>query len=764
MKAVVMAGGEGKRLRPLTCDIPKPTVNICSKPVIEYIFDLLVRNGFDEAYITLGYLAEKIEDSYGDSYKNMKLHFIKEDKPLGTAGSVKNAAKDFDETFLVISGDAVCDFELDKMLLYHRSENADITVIGYMVDDPREYGLVNFDEKGRITSFCEKPSWSQAVGNVANTGIYIIEPKILKEIPDGEYDFAKQLFPKMLKKGKSLYCYNASGYWCDIGDIRAYLRCQKDMLGGKIKFPLKKTGEGIFSQGDLPKGDYTVIPPVYIGERVDIADSAVIGPNTVIESECVIGAGCKIRESVLLKGAFVHSGSVVNDALICSGATVRRGAGIYEQSVVGTKSNVGEFAVLNPKTLVWPNKNIESNMSVRGNVKYDRVKKEIFDDSGIGLSLELTPEMCTCIGSAIGSIGDCRKIGIGFDGSVAAKVLKYALVSGMMSSGAHVWSFGECFESQLSYCTAFCGLCIGIYVSGGSEPQIKVCGEAGLSVRRHLEREIESRLEKGEFNRSLTENMKDVADMGSIRLMYARELSKQAPYELKGMSAAVISDNENIELLMEDTFARLGCSKSGDLVFKISEDGMKAEAFINRNENIPHEKLLAICCLNELKNGRDLALPFDAPIALDYLATEFGKKAYRYLTTPSDDSDSEARRLSSRQFFVRDGLFMTVRVLSIMKEREASLKKLCSELPDFFVTRKTFDLSFPPSRLSDIFGRDGDSENKVKEGISIKRDKGRLLITPSRTGRKINVIAESDRMETSLEMCDGLEKLLKEIK
>ncbi len=764
MKAVVMAGGEGKRLRPLTCDIPKPGVDICSKPVIEYIFDLLVRNGFDEAYITLGYLAEKIKDRYGDSYKSMKLHFVKEDKPLGTAGSVKNAAKDFDETFLVISGDAVCDFELDKIVLYHRSENADITVVGCKVDDPREYGLVNFDEKGRIISFNEKPSWSQAVGNIANTGIYIIEPKVLKEIPDGEYDFGKQLFPKLLKEGKSLYCYNATGYWCDIGDIGAYLRCHKDMLNGKIKFPLRKTGEGIYAQGELPKGDYTIIPPVFIGERVDIADSAVIGPNTVIGSECVIGTGCKIRESVLLKGASVHSGCVINDALICTGATVRRGAGIYEQSVVGTKSNVGEFAVLNPKTLVWPNKNIESNMSVRGNVKYDRVKREIFDDSGIGLSLELTPEMCTCIGSAIASIGDCRKIGIGFDGSVGAKVLKYALISGMMSSGAHVWSFGECFESQLSYCTAFCGLCVGIYVSGGNEPQIKVCGEAGLSVRRHLEREIEARLEKGEFNRCLTDNLKDVADMGSIRLMYARELAKQAPYELKGMGASVISDNENIEMLMEDTFAKLGCSKSGELIFRISEDGLKVEAFLNRNENIPHEKLLALCCLNELKNGRDLALPFDAPIALDYLAAEFGKKAYRYLTTPSDDSDSEARRLSSRQFFVRDGLFMTVRILSIMKERESSLKKLCSELPEFFVTRKTFDLSFPPSRLSDIFGNDSDGENKVREGISIKRDKGRLLITPSRTGRRVNVIAEADRMETSMEMCDGFEKLLKDIK
>lgn len=765
MKAVVMAGGEGKRLRPLTCDMPKPTANICGKPVIEYIFDLLLRNGFDEAYVTLGYLPGVIKERYNSgTYKGLKLHFIEEEKPLGTAGSVKNAAKSFTETFLVISGDAVCDFELDKMLLYHRSENADVTIIGYMVDDPREYGLVNIDEKGRVMSFTEKPSWSSATGNLANTGIYIIEPEVLNGIPDNtEYDFAKQLFPELLKNNGNMYCYNASGYWCDIGDIPAYLRCHKDMLSGKIRFSLKKVSDGIFIEDSLPKGDYSVIPPVYIGKDVDISDGAVIGPHTVIENECVVGKDCKIRESVLQRGASVCSGSVINNAVICGGATVRKGASVFEQSVVGKGSCIGEFTVLKPETLVWPNKNIESNMSIGGNVKYNKAKKELFDDEGIGVSVELTPEMCASLGEAIGSIASCKKIGIGFDGSVFAKTLQYALVSGMMSAGAHVWSFGECFPSQLSYCTAFCSLNIGVYVSAEKEPQIKICGEAGLCVRRNLEREIESRLSKSEFNRCSSDRCRDVSDMSSIRMMYIRELAKQAPYELKGIEASVLSDNDKIVMLMEDTLQRLSCAKSNRLTFKISDDGMRAEAYENHGEKISHEKLLSICCLNELKQGRDLALPYNAPLALDYLASEYDKKAFRYLTTPSDDSDSKARRLSAKQFFVRDGLFMTVRVLSIMKEREKTLSELVAELPDFFISAKTFSLSFPPSRLADIFGNETDDGESVKEGISIKRDKGRLLITPSRNGKSVSVIAESDKMETAAEMCDGFEKILNEI-
>ncbi len=766
MKAVVMAGGKGKRLRPLTCDAPKPLSRICGKPVIEYIFDLLLRNGFEEAYVTLGYLSESVTEKYEDGmYKNLKLHFITEDSPLGTAGSVRNAAKDFDETFLVISGDAVCDFELDKIALYHRSENADVTVVGYQVEDPREYGLVSFDEKGRITAFNEKPSWSQATGNIANTGIYLIEPQIIKKIPsDTEYDFAKQLFPDLMSEQKALYCYNASGYWCDIGDISAYLRCQKDMLNGKIKFPLKKAADGIFIESSLPKGDYNIVPPVFIGSDVEIKSGAVIGPDTVIERECSVGGNCRIRESVLLRGSVLGSGCVVNNALVCEGSSLKKGVSVFEESVVGAGSNIGEFAVLKPQTLVWPDKNIESHMSIRGNVKYNKVKKTLFDDSGIGLALQLTPEICTGIGSAIASINTCKKIGIGTDGSTGAKALKYALYSGMMASGGHVWDFGECFESLLSYCTAFCGLNVGIFVKGGNEPQIRICGEGGLSVRRFLEREIEARLSKGEFNRCVGETVKDVADMSSIKLMYNRELVKQAPYDLKGMSVSVISDNPMIEQLMEDSLQRLGCTKSSNFLFKISEDGMKADAYLQRDEKISHERLLAVCCHNELKNGRDLALPYDAPIALDYLANEFGRKSYRYLTTPGDDSDSMARRLSSKQFFVRDGLFMVIRVLSVMKERENSLESLCNQLPDFFIEQKVFELPFPPSKLNSVFGSENTSDDSVKEGISIKRDKGRLLITPSRTGKRVRVVAEADRMETAKEMCDGFEKLLKELK
>ena len=163
MKAVIMAGGEGSRLRPLTCTFPKPMAKILGRPIIEYIFNLLEEHKTDEAAVTLGYLPHMIENAYEDGFGRMKLNFCREDDPLGTAGSVRNAASEFDEPFVVISGDAMCDFDLTKIMDYHKARGAAITIVAVSQTDPREYGLLKVDKENRVLGFIEKPSWSQSV-------------------------------------------------------------------------------------------------------------------------------------------------------------------------------------------------------------------------------------------------------------------------------------------------------------------------------------------------------------------------------------------------------------------------------------------------------------------------------------------------------------------------------------------------------------------------------------------------------------------------
>ncbi|MBQ7540717.1 MAG: NTP transferase domain-containing protein [Clostridia bacterium] len=764
MKAVVLAGGKGTRLRPMTCDTPKPLATVCGKPILEYIFDLLIRSGVREACVTLGYLSQCIEQRYPDGvYGPLRLAFSDEPSALGTAGSDKKAAGDWTEPFIVVSGDAMCDFELDKIAEYHRSVGADVTVAAYRVDDPREFGLIEKDGDGRIRRFLEKPSWGQATTDLANTGIYILDPSCLNEIPDDTpYDFAQQLFPQMLRKDRAMYCYQAEGYWCDVGDVPAYLRCQRDLLQGKIRFPLKKAQDGVYVQDIMPVGDYTIVPPVYIGSRAQIGNGAVIGPYTVLESGVTVGAKARVRGSVLHSRAQAGFGASMQDAVLCCGARLLERASMFERSVAGSDSVIGARASVRQNVRIWPEKSVDSGTVVREDVRFGVKHPDYFGGNGVDENVELTSQMCVSLGSAVGSIPACRKTGVGHDGSSFAKALTRALEAGILSAGGHVWSFGECFEAQLSYATAFCGLSIGIFIRGGERPQIRICGDGGLPAPRYLEREIETRMRQGEYNRCLPQSVRDVADMRSILLMYGRELMKQAPMGLSGTEVCVQCADPQISLLMEDILLRLGYLRSRSLIFRISSDGFRAQA-VTENQTVPHEKLLAVCCADAFREGLDVALAYDAPLALDTLAAQYGRTVHRYLSAPTDDSDAAARRLSAKQIFLRDGLYLCVRVLRIIKQRNMTLDALCEEIPDFYLERKTFSVSFSPSKLHDLFGAGQDADASVREGISLKRDKGRLLITPDRNGKSLHVLAEAANMETAAEMCSGFERLLSEL-
>ena len=235
MKAVIMAGGEGSRLRPLTCTMPKPMVKLCGRPVSEYILDLLSKHNCTDAIFTLRYLGSQIEDHFDSGrYNGINLDFSYEDTPLGTAGCVKKAAKLWElkdgENFIVISGDAMCDFNLSAAMSFHIESGADATLITSRVEDPREYGCV-ISKNGFVSGFSEKPSYTGAVSDYVNTGVYILSNKILELIPENTmWDFSQNVFPQMLKSGMKLASYEEKGYWCDIGDFTSYKRCQRDML------------------------------------------------------------------------------------------------------------------------------------------------------------------------------------------------------------------------------------------------------------------------------------------------------------------------------------------------------------------------------------------------------------------------------------------------------------------------------------------------------------------------------------------------------
>ena len=761
MKAVIMAGGEGKRLRPLTCTVPKPMAKILGKPIIEYIFDLLCANGVTHAAVTLGYLPHMIENQYENGYKNLALDFVREDEPLGTAGSVKNAASDFDEPFIVISGDAMCNFDLKKIMDYHKASGAKVTVVATHETDPREYGVIKVGKENRVTGFVEKPSWNQAVSNLTNTGVYIINPECLELIPKGKpYDFAADLFRLLLERDMPIYCYHTDDYWCDVGNVEAYLKCQRDAFDGRIKPLTGETARDIYTEKDLPAGDYSIIPPVYIGRDTEIGDGAVIGPYAVVDSGCSIGANSRVRYSVVGENSCLAANTAVTGALICPGAALRSRCSMFENSVAGSGSVIGEDACVKPGVCIWPGKLVGKGATVASNLKYGSVRAEYFSGGSVNEKngVRLNAETCVRLGLAAGSAGG-RRIAVGDCGTASSRIMRLALIAGLAETGTAVWDMGECFEAQLNYIVNVCGLDAGLFAFSGEEKYVSLCADGGLSASRSLERQIEAAAAKGEFRESADAELKEPANMSEMKKLYTQGLMAQAPEGLKGTSAVFECENEKIKNLASSCASKLGAESAGELIFRISADGTKLSA-VTGQESAEHDSLLAVCCLDEMRKGRDVAVPYDAPAFFDSLAEKCGRRVLRYLSTPADGSDSRARQLAVKQPFVRDGLFLAVKLLAIMRERNCSLDRLLAELPEKFILRKTVKITFSPSYLVSLAGENCLGVRNDFEGIKIIRDEGRVLIIPERGGESVRILAESNTMEAAQELCADVEDII----
>ncbi|RME43964.1 MAG: NDP-sugar synthase, partial [Chloroflexi bacterium] len=344
MKAVVMAGGTGSRLRPLTVARPKPMVPLVNKPVMAHIRDLLLHHGFREMVVTLQYMADLIQDYFGDgSERGMDIRYVIEEIPLGTAGSVKNAEKFLDDTFLVVSGDAVTDFDLQAIVDFHTRCGAMATQVLYRVPNPLDYGVVIIDDEGRIQQFLEKPSWGEVISDTVNTGIYVLEPEVLDYIPDGEpYDFSQDLFPRLLKAGAPIYGYVAEGYWTDVGTIQEYMRASFDILEGRVKITEeigRLVGASIWTEDDVEIApDAQLYGPLFLGEDVKIKGGVIIRGPAVIRNSTVVDNWAHLDRSIVWRNAYIGEGAEIRGAIICRQVNIKSKAVLFEGVVVGDNS------------------------------------------------------------------------------------------------------------------------------------------------------------------------------------------------------------------------------------------------------------------------------------------------------------------------------------------------------------------------------------------------------------------------------------------
>ncbi len=336
MRAMVLAAGKGTRLFPLTGEIPKPMAPVVDTPILQHIFGLLSRHGVTDAYVNIHYLADTLLEAYGEELQvdEMRVRLIKEKSLTGTAGGVKHLAgiartRDFSETFVVVSGDALTDVDIGDLVAFHKEKGALATIGLQRVYDTSEFGVVELDEGNNIRGFQEKPDPEEAVSTLANTGIYVFEPRVLEYIPEGTFfDFAHDVFPRLLEAGERFVGYQESFYWSDIGTLEAYRQAQYDVLSGRVRVEIP--GEN--RDETLWVGENAQIHPgASLEGYIVVGRDAVVGRGVSLSGDVTVGTDCWVRpnatikSSILLPGASVGDGAYLEDCIVGHGYDVRPG-------------------------------------------------------------------------------------------------------------------------------------------------------------------------------------------------------------------------------------------------------------------------------------------------------------------------------------------------------------------------------------------------------------------------------------------------------
>ncbi|MFN8022388.1 MAG: sugar phosphate nucleotidyltransferase [Acidimicrobiales bacterium] len=523
MKAVIMAGGEGTRLRPLTSNAPKPMLPVANRPMMEHIIHLLKEHGFDEIVVTVAFLANHIKTYFGDGSEfGVSIRYADEPVPLGTAGSVGNARAFLDETFLVISGDVLTDIDLAKVLAFHREKGAVATIGLTPVENPLEFGIVITREDGSIERFLEKPTWGQVFSDTINTGIYVLEPEIFDHIPEGRsVDFSGEVFPSLLDAGKPLYGCVTEGYWEDVGTLEAYLSSHKDVLDGKVRVnvPGFLVNDGVWlGEGAEISPDAQVQGPCVIGPGCKIESGCKVGEYSVLGSNVRLLTDVQIERTVLHDNVYVGNGSRMRGAVIGRSSSIRNAVRIDEGVVVGDEVFVGNEAVLSSDVKIYPFKTIEDGAVVNSSIVWEsKGARSLFGRDGVkGLAnVDVTPELAVRVAMAYGTaLRKGTTVVTSRDSSRAARMLKRAMMAGLNAAGIDVLDLEVASVPVTRFLVrsprAFGGLTVRLDHDDQERVVVRFFDSAGTDISEEQQRKIERLFQREDTRRALAEEVGDI--------------------------------------------------------------------------------------------------------------------------------------------------------------------------------------------------------------------------------------------------------------
>jgi mannose-1-phosphate guanylyltransferase/phosphomannomutase len=359
MKAVILAGGQGVRLRPLTTKIPKPMVPIMNSPFLQIMLDNLKFHGIQEIIMTIGYLPDRIKEYFEDGrHMDMSIEYVLEESPMGTAGAVKNVESSLDGTFLVLNGDIVTDLDLESMIKFHRENESKVTIFLNEVEDTSSFGVVEIDATAKVIRFLEKPEPGETDSKRINGGIYLIEPDIMDQVPVGEfYMFERGLFPKLLKNDVPVYGFVATPYWVDVGTHSNYFKVNIDMANGDYIQPgeasRKKNANGI-----------AMSTSVRIHGSLILGDNCEIGSNVVINGTVILGNRTRIGNGTVINECILWQDVVISDNVTMNGCIIGNRVYIGDNTIVEEGSIIGDDVVIAGGKHIYKGSIIEADESI----------------------------------------------------------------------------------------------------------------------------------------------------------------------------------------------------------------------------------------------------------------------------------------------------------------------------------------------------------------------------------------------------------------
>src|SRR6266852_3572535 len=822
MQAVVMAGGEGSRLRPLTINRPKPMVPIVDKPCLGHIFELLKRHGIEESFVTLQYLASVIQDSYGDGGGiGMRLRYSVEETPLGTGGSVRQLGADLDSTFLVISGDALTDIDLSKVIAFHRDRNAAVTLTLVHVPNPLEYGVVITGEDGRISKFLEKPSWGEVLSDTINPGIYVIEPRVLERFAVGEvFDFSKDLFPRLLAEGEPLFGYVAEGYWTDVGSIAEYARANADLLRGKVK------GEdlgnelmpGVWTAGDVDINESAKLTgPIYLGEGVKIGPHAeIIGP-TVLRDYVSVDVGAVVDSSIVWRNTYIGERSELHGTIVGRQCALKSHVILEEGSVIGDHTIVGDHARVRAQVKVWPDKQIESGSVIGSSLIWGaQGRRALFGRFGVTgiVNIDLTPEFVARLGAAYEStLKQGATITMNRDQHRSSRMLKRGLMSGIVSAGVHVADLSQAPVPIGRFHTRRIGAAGGVHVRV-SPFDVRVCDvkffdRQALDMDKAQERKVETVFFREDIRRVGYADVGRIFESERVGEAYSEAFLAEITHRkfkivvnyshgtaaqflpplLNTLGIELVAINgvvsENVGSRSFDEFqterrelaaivAALNASAGviidagGEKVFFVDDKG--------RTINDMHF-LAAFVALSARVTPGVVAVPVYAPSAIESAVEKVGGKVQRVRASAEAQMNLAAREqpllvgdgvggfIFARFHPSYDGLFATVRLLELLAVTGKTLSEVMDETPPANVARLQVPCEWDrKGRVMRILAQDPRTEHTRQiDGVKHQNDGEWVLVLPDGDRPLFNVYAEAKdearAWSLAQEYADRLEQL-----